>query len=415
MRDIFIIFFAKKIKNIRLLLGLFVLLGSVGQASALETDLFESKDFVKFDASAGYTFNSNLFMLPSGVNTQGNNAERSDSILATRLGVKASQDVGMQHFNFKYSHVNAKYSNFSFLDYDSDSYGANWLWSLTPALTGNLFTTRDVSARSAEVYGRTAPITGRQMTTDRSTGMDFDFSPHHIFHLYGGYMNHDINMTGQTGPDYSQSWYETSAGLGYEFSSGTLIKLMHLDKNGKQAQNDSRMIGQNFNGKETQLSILWPVSGKSSVNASIGYATRNDESYAERNYSGLVGNIQYIKELDGQNNLALSYNRRLVIYQTSTQSHAEVDEISISDTWAATSKLNIKASIIVDQRRYANVNLPGSPVRDDNNLRYGLDATWQSSEKIKVRALIERSQRNSNAADFVFNANVASISAELNF
>ena len=385
------------------------------KAFAFQNDLFEGKDLVKFEADSEYRLNSNLFMLPSGVNPSALNSDRGDAILTSHVGIKVSQDIGMQHLDLSYSHANAKYNNASFLDYDTDNYGASWLWSVTPALKGDLYARRTVVPRSAEVYGRNAPTSGRQLSADEAFGVLFDFSPHQIVHVYGGYMNHDILTTGQVGADYSQSWDELSAGLGYEFKSGTVIKLMYLDKKGTHTGNDASAIGEHFNGDETRLMMLWPISGNATLNASIGYVDRNDGTYAQRNYSGLVGGIKLQKDLDGQHMLAIAYDRRLSLFQTNTISHVEVNEISISDNWAVTAKLTIKASVIADQQQFVNVNLIDSPARSNDNLRYGLDATWQGTEKIKLRALVERSQRRSNEADYVFNANIASISAEINF
>jgi hypothetical protein len=388
---------------------------AAGKAFAFQSDLFEGADLVKFEADSEYSLNSNLFMLPSGVNPSALNSDRGDAILTSRVGIKVSQDIGMQHLDLSYSHANAKYKNASFLDYDTDNYSASWLWSLTPALKGDLFARRTVLPRSAEVYGRNAPTSGKQLSADEVFGILFDFSPHQIVHVYGGYMNHDIRTTGQVGADYSQSWDELSAGLGYEFKSGTLIKLMYLDKKGAQTGDDVSAIGEHFNGDETRLTMLWPISGNATMNASIGYVDRNDSTYLQRNYSGLVGGIKLQKDLHGQHKLAISYDRRLSLFQTNTISHVEVNEISVSDTWAMTAKLTIKASVIADQQQFVNVNQLDSPARSDDNLRYGIDATWQSSEKIKLRALLQRTQRHSNEAEYVCNNNLASVYAEIKF
>ena len=173
-------------------------------------------------------------------------------------------------------------------------------------------------------------------------------------------------------------------------------------------------VGQNYNQNKTDLSIAWPISGRSNLTASLGYVAKNDEMNAARNYAGLVGSIEYERKLNESSSLDLQYVHRLDVYQTQTNSHAEIDALTLSGNWAMTPKFKMKLAITADHRQYPNLPTFSQLTREDNNLRCSLDANWQATEKLNLRALFERSQRHSNEADYVNNANLASVYAEIN-
>ena len=387
---------------------------AMGEAFALQGGIFESDDPVKFVADTEYKFNSNLFMLPNGVNPKGPGSERSDSILTSHIGVQIHKDYGMQHFDFSYAHVNTKFANSTFMDFDADNYQAHWLASITPALTADLLARQESGLRSPEFYGATAPTTSKQLYTTQAKGVVFDFSPNQIGHVYGGYTNRSNTSTGQADADYNQSADELMAGVGYQFSSGTLIKLIYQDLNGTQPLSAYYQIGQNYNQSKTDLSIAWPISGRSNLTASLGYGAKNDEMNAARNYAGLVGSIEYERKFNESSSLDLQYVHRLDVYQTQTISHAEIDALTLSGNWVMTPKFKMKLAITADHRQYPTLPTFTQSVREDNNLHCSLDATWQATEKVKLRTLLERAQRHSNDVDFVYEANLASVYAEIN-
>ena len=386
----------------------------MGEAFALQGGIFESDDPVKFEAGTVYQFDTNLFMLPNGVNPGAAGSKRSDSTLTSHIGIEIKKDYGMQHFDFSYSHVNAKFANSSFMDFDADNYQAHWLAAITPSLTADVLALQSVTPRSAGSYGANAPIGSSQLYTFKSRGVIFDYSPHQILHFYGGY-NLTSNVTsGQVGPDYNQNAHALITGLGYQFSSGTLIKLIYQDLNGTQPLSAYYQIGQNYNQSKTDLSIAWPISGRSNLTASLGYGAKNDEMNAARNYAGLVGSIEYERKFNESSSLDLQYVHRLDVYQTQTISHAEIDALTLSGNWVMTPKFKMKLAITADHRQYPTLPTFTQSVREDNNLHCSLDATWQATEKVKLRTLLERAQRHSNDVDFVYEANLASVYAEIN-
>ena len=103
----------------------------------------DSDDTINFLIGTDYSHYDNLFSLPDGQNPTGG-AERSDNVLRTNFGIKINKKYSLQTFKFDYSHIDNKYDNADFLNFNSNNYKAAWLWSLTPSLSGDLSSERKV-------------------------------------------------------------------------------------------------------------------------------------------------------------------------------------------------------------------------------------------------------------------------------
>ena len=390
-----------------------------GQAKPFgQAELLNNNDKVKFELGSQIQTNSNLFMLPTSA-TLAPGSKRADNIFTSYVGFGVEKDYGMQHFNLDFSLVDDRYQNNTFMNNVAVNYGARWLATITPALKATVNAFQTETPRAPESYGSSAP-TGKQITTSQSQGVVFDFSPYQVVHVYGGYTiasntTSDPQATAQANPFTNSKSGQVNAGLGYEFSSGTLIKLMNKITNGTQSANTSLGIGPNFNEHETNLSINWPFTGSSNIMASYGFLSRNDETYSNRNYSGQIGGIEYEKKITEDTGLNLKYLRGLQSYQSQTNSYDIINALIFAGNWTLTPKFNIKAAVTADRRDY--VNLPGvtTPTRLDQNFVYSLDTTWKATQKIYFRAMVSHVQRNSNNANYVSDINIANISVQLYF
>src|SRR6187551_1084063 len=106
---------------------------SLLDSSALRADEFDTFNIV---GTSSYTYESNLFRLPSGVQPAQNGSERSDNILRNSIGFAINKQYSLQTFRGNFDHVDTRYDNARFLDFKANNYKGAWLWAITPYLTG---------------------------------------------------------------------------------------------------------------------------------------------------------------------------------------------------------------------------------------------------------------------------------------
>jgi hypothetical protein len=389
-----------------------------------QVEMLENLDTFKFEAGSQYQYNSNVFMMPTASNLVPSGTTRADSITTSYIGLGFEKDYGMQHFVLDMSAVNQKYASSSFMDYSAFNYEARWLASITPSLKADVSALQTVTPRGPETYGASPP-TQAQINTVQSEGVIFDLSPYKVVHVYAGY-NYQSTVTsnqttsglintGGVNPLYNNNQSQIITGLGYEFSSGTLFKLMNKNVNGTQPEYLIWDVGPTFKKNETVLSVVWPVTGSSTLTGSYGYSATNYGGDSLRNYSGQIGGLEYEKKINKDSTVNLKYEHGMQSYTTQSTSYDVVDALILSTNWVVTPRFNVKPSVTIARQQFPTLGGFADLSRTDNSFVYTLEATWKATEKFRVRGLIAYVDRQSNYATYTTNNAIASLSAEIYF
>ena len=374
----------------------------------------DTDDTIYFGIGANYQHDSNLFRLPSGQQPLGLGAERADNIIKEYVAIKIFKKYSLQAFDFDFVHSETKYANADFLNFNANNYKAAWLLSVTPELLGSLSTERTVEL---------VPFINYQNTNKRNIKMienqrfDFDWSPHQIWHLIGGYSKLTVANSQTFLPETSFKLDEYETGVKYSFPSQSYISLKYRFRNGENNEiNKFALIGKNFTEKEEELNGVWILSGKSRLNSNFGYINRIDDTFSIRDYSGYFGGINYVWDATSKLNLTLGLSRRLASFQDINSSYNVYDSVFIKPEWAVTSKLVVKASAEISKRKYVG----GSPIifamqREDDIKLYSLSADWSPRSTIAIGVNLQHDARNSNLINRDYSSNSAGISGQLLF
>ena len=371
-------------------------------------------DTINFGIGASYQHDSNLFRLPTGQQPLGSGAERSDNILEEYVDVRILKKYSLQAFNFYFAHSETKYANADFLNFNANNYKAAWLWSVTPEFSGNLSTERTVELVPFIDYQNTNKQNIKTIDNQR---FDFDWSPHEIWHLLGGYSKLTVANSQTFLPETSFKLDEYEAGVKYSFPSQSYIALKYRFRNGaKNEINTFALIGKNFTEKEEELNGVWILSGKSRLNSNFGYINRIDDTFSIRNYSGYFGGVNYVWDVTSKVNLTLGLSRRLTSFQDINSSYNVYDSVFIKPEWVPTSKIVVKASAEISKRKYVG----GSPLisatqREDDSKLYSLSVDWTPRRTIKIGVNLQHDARNSNLINRDYSSNSAGISGQLLF
>ncbi|MEZ0318326.1 MAG: XrtB/PEP-CTERM-associated polysaccharide biosynthesis outer membrane protein EpsL [Methylophilaceae bacterium] len=374
----------------------------------------DAGDVFNVALGTSYQHNSNLFRLDSGQQPAGGGAERWDNILRTSVGFKINKHYSLQTFKFDYDHVENKYQNAKFLDFNADNYKAAWLWSITPGLTGNL---------SAERVEELVPFLDfrntntQNLRTKETQVFDFDWSPHNKWHLLGGYTKLDVVNSQTFLQETSFKFDAVEGGVKYSFPSESFIALKFRNRQGENQEiNFSRFVGKGFTENEQELSATWILSGKSKLTSIYGHNRRTDDTFSIRDFSGNYGNIAYVWDATSKLNFTLDLTRRLAAFTETTSSYTVYDVMSLKSSWDVTSKVTINAIASQGTRKFRGDGFVFTPdEREDDMSSYGLGLNWVPRSTIKIGVNLQHDERDSNFVGRDYSANTASISGQLTF
>ena len=375
----------------------------------------DSDDTINFLIGTDYSHYDNLFLLPDGQNPTGG-AERSDNVLRTNFGIKVNKKYGLQAFRFDYSHLDSKYDNADFLNFNSNNYKAAWLWSVTPSLRGNLSSERKVDLIP---FLDNRNTNTQNIRTTEIQLLDFDWSPHNVWHLLGGYTKLESINSQTFLQETSFKFNALEAGVKYSFPSESFIALKLRKRDGENQEiNLSNQVGKDFSENEAELSALWKLSGKSKLTANLGHNVHTDDTFGLRDFTGYFGGVNYSWDVSGKLNIGVDLSRKLASYQDITSSYTVNDALSIKPTWALTSKVTLGSYLSVSKRKFLGEG-PGtsatSSTRVDDRFTYGVQASWAPRSTMSFGMNLQHDERDSNFADRDFSSNTVGVNGQLTF
>lgn len=374
-------------------------------ASADQGDLFNLL------LSSKTTYDSNLFRLPDGAvpsSLQGS-SERSDIINKSSIGFTLDKQYALQGIHIDYRITSNKYQNYKYLDFDAKNYNLAWNWAITPELTGTLSKTQNQFLVTFEDNRNPTQI----ILTTENNNIDFDYSPHGIWHVIGSYSEGSSKNSQTFLPQASNSTKNIQGGLKYVFGSGSFVS-------GEFVDTTAQYLGQNsdtgFTKQSEIINGLWVLSGKSNVNFQLANTDYKSNNFSERNFSGFYGFVNYEWNILPKTSLVFNLGRTLGSYITSQSSYTTIDSIGVVPTWHISEKVLLSSNLDISQRKFLGEGpIVATTQRSDKTLRYGLNMGWSPRSYVSTSLSLQHQERNSNFNNFDYSDNTISVSAQLDF
>lgn len=376
----------------------------------------DAQDTLNFSVGAAVRFEDNLFRLSDSTNTLAvlGKSQRSDQVYTTNAGIKIDKAYSQQRFQLDATVLDNRYDTYSNLDYTAFNYRAAWLWHLSPYISGTL------SADQQQVLNSFADF--RQNTKSIQTNQNRVFNVDGWigggWHLLGGVSElRSRNSQSFTAVgDYVQTGGEV--GVKYVFPSENSIALIQRASKGEfrdRVLNSFAQLDTGFDQTETEAQLKWRLTGKSAIDARLGYVDRQHDHFSSRDFDGATGRLAYNWTPTGKLRINTSVSRSLISYQEDINSYYVADTFSIGPIWQATAKTSLRARYDYSQRDYfgAIVSIPER--RKDDVQMFLLAADWKPTRMITVSGALQRETRNSNFNALDYDANSATISAQLLF
>jgi len=389
--------------------SLFLLTASL--ASAEQGDLFN------VFMGSKTTYDNNLFRLPDGATPSGSSgsSERSDIINNSYIGLTLDKQYALQGFHIDYRITSNKYQNYTYLDFDAKNYNLAWNWAISPELRGTLSKTQNQFLVTFEDNRSPTQI----ILTTENNNIDFDYSPHGIWHVIGAYSEGSSKNSQTFLPQASNSTKNIQGGLKYVFRSGSYISGVFVDTTAQYlGQNlDSVNLADSGFKKQTEIITgLWVLSGKSNINFQLANTDYKSNNFSERDFSGLYGYVAYEWEIFPKTSLVFNLSRSLGSYITSQSSYTTIDSFGVAPSWNISEKVVLRSNLDISQRDFLGAGpTVAADQRSDKTLRYGLNLSWAPRSYVSTKLSLQHQERDSNFNNFDYSDNTMSLSAQLDF
>lgn len=389
----------------------------------------DAEDALNFSLGAKAQFEDNLFRLSDSTDTEAalGKSQRSDQIYTTNAGIKIDKSYSLQRFQVDASVLDYRYATYDDLDFTAFNYRAAWLWHLTPNISGTLSADQQQTLNSFSDFrdNTNQVIRQRSIQTNQSRLFNADALIGGGWHLLGGVSetrsrnSESFNAVG----DYVQRGGEF--GIKYVAPSENSITLLQRISKGTyqgREADPATQLDSGFDHNETEARLNWRLTGKSTIDARLGYVDREHDHFSSRDYDGATGRLAYLWTPTGKLRINTSLSRSLYSYQQVTNSYYTADTFSIASIWNVTDKTSLRLNYDYSRRDYSGAIQPIDESRKDRLQTFVMAAEWLPTRTITVSGALQHERRNSSyndiadvGGDLEYDANSATISAQLLF
>ena len=138
------------------------------------------------------------------------------------------------------------------------------------------------------------------------------------------------------------------AGIKYVAASGSSISVIRRSTQGdylNSVVNPASFTDNAFNQDESEVQANWNLSGKSALNGRLGWVNRHHEHFAERDFSGLAGELAYAWKPTGKLRLDVLAKRNITSWQEPFASYRVDNSLSLKSTWQVSAKTAVRMQL----------------------------------------------------------------------
>jgi exopolysaccharide biosynthesis operon protein EpsL len=342
---------------------------------------------VQFRAMAGVEHESNVLRTPDN--------EVSDTAFLLGVGLRAEALYGLQRLRADVEANTYRYDDRSSLNYNVFNYALAWDWSITPRFHGVVAADRkqyrDVSTDPLALVNRI------QRRTEREERVEGVYELGASLRLLGGASHRKAFTSGQASWEASPSVNSVYAGVGYELASGTSVYLRHRNGKGEYRDTAPGAVTGDFDDRETEVLLRWPITGKTSIDARLGHLERDHDNAPARDFSGMVGSATVVWDATGKTRLVAGASRDLSATGQGTGGYVENNRFFIGPVWKATEQITVNLRLDRVSRDWRDVPAGSPEVGRDEAVRILSAAVeWAPRRWLSVTGYVRGERQKSN-------------------
>lgn len=368
-------------------------------------------------ATAGW--DSNVFRVPSSApdpQAALGKSGKVDRYDALTYGLRFDNSYAQQRFVVDLRETKTRYDKFSSLNRDSSANRAQWDWHAGPRISGTL------SADFVEsVIGFEDIAVGLRLITTSTESYRFSADGWMFggWHLLAGASRVKFTTSQIFLATPSSDQNNAELGLRYVAGSGSSITGTWRSSRGVYPGRGGSLgtsVDNTFTVSEAELSATWIASMRSTLSGRLTRIERRYSGASGLDFSGTAGELRYSWVPTGRLSVEAQALRTLAPFFQLTSSYRADNTLAIGPNWIVGDKLSLSLRVNQTVSDYLGPVAPvAGPLRSDTTRGAQLTASWNPHRKLNLRASVNYARRDSNYANFEYDASFASLTASLNF
>jgi exopolysaccharide biosynthesis operon protein EpsL len=376
-------------------------------AHAKEGDTF--RPFVSYTRY----YDSNLYRLAESEKTLV--PQLSDQYGVLSAGLNVDWQPGRQRVTASAARSQVRFSRNSNLDYDGSDYQLKWNWRLGNHWTGQVGATESITQSSlSDQLG--LPINNQITRENQFASAEWQFHPRWNVGVRAAAVS-STNSTAVRAPlDYEDT--SVSATLGYTTPKGSKLRGQFRQVDGEYPNRlPSSVVDRTYTQSEFNLLGDWNMTGKLTTRARIGYVKRENDTLAQRDFSGLAGRLSADYSPTGKTLLTWALYREIANSNDLNATYQLNSGTSLGAVWLATSKITLRANAAFENRSFegdTGLVIPGLVQRDEDTLSGSLSLSYAPVRMATIDLGLQAGRRDSNvsANDYTFHSIFVSVRAD---
>lgn len=358
-------------------------------------------------ASVSYAHDSNLFRVAS------NSAEQYHTLAA---GMNVDWRLSRQAIRARAELSQTRFDTYKQLNYDGHDLLLQWSWLVGNNTHGDIGVSETRSQGSLYGFNPQANNvrTQRRQFFNGSVKLDNRWQ-----------INTAAARMSNTTPslnilDFTED--SLALGLQYQTRMGTLFELSNQISKG--AYPNRQIVGNtpvdnSYKQITPSLGVTWLPTGKTRLQAKLGYTQRTYSDVPQRNFSGITGRLSTDLFFTGKTALNLSVYREIGAYDDSNASYILNNGIALGCSWSASAKTTLILRASQDKLEFDGD--PGfvastGPVRQDSVTSLQASINYLAMRNVTVSAALQTGERTSNrGASLGYRYNSAQVSVRGEF
>ena len=164
------------------------------------------------------------------------------------------------------------------------------------------------------------------------------------------------------------------------------------------------------------MKATWNLSGNSIVSGRVTALERRHEHFAQRNFSGTTGQLDYTWTPTGKLRLVFTAKRDIDSWWDAGASYRVSDTLSFAPVWQAGARIAVRARFEHTQVDYRGpVIVDFRSPRSDTQRRAQVAVDWSPLRYVTFSASLARDSRSSTDPGFAFRDTIANLGVLLTF
>ncbi|MCC6472324.1 MAG: outer membrane beta-barrel protein, partial [Burkholderiales bacterium] len=353
----------------------------------------------------------NIYRLPSGIDSSVfgiDAARKADTVSRASVELRLDKALGRQRALVNASVEHNSYRNNPNLDHPSGNLRASWRW-----VVGNLWD-GDASFRRQRFLSGFADIrtTQKNLVDQETAGL----SARHRFHPRwnaSGSLEDSRRRNSQANLQHLDlHTFATTVGVNYvtpaDNTAGLRLRLTHGEYPNRTAAGPA-LRTLDYDERELSGVVDVRLSGRSSLDARLGFTERRNRQATGRDYSGVTARGRYHWRPTGKIEINTSMYREIRTWENITTSYILATGIEFGPTWALSDKVRLLAGLNYETRRF--LGDPGAaPVPADQRVDHvalaRIGSVYTPHRNVALEISYEQGRRSSNVTfqDFDYRA-----------